>query len=154
MFEVDLRRWLKKVWGLPRGILWIEPGRGSSVGVPDVMLDVFGTEYWLPIELKIGSMGKLGDKRVIKVRPAQRRFHRIAYEEGRRTAFMILAQDKNEGWLVYVAPGNRPGSWNMLDHYSMTGLTVRENMIQQLNDLEFWGTECLGQLPMLLRTQS
>lgn len=100
MSENDLRSWLKKVWG--SGLIWHEPARGGSVGVPDVELPMsFGL---LPIELKFWERTVKGLR--CEVRPSQRRYHRLAALAGRRTAFLVLSSHpKNNQFEVSAFPG-------------------------------------------------
>ncbi len=92
-----LRDWLRQTMGGVRDIKWIEPARGSSVGLPDCELS-FGN-VTIPVELKAWELSK----GVIqgKMRPAQIRYHFMAAREKKRTAILFnLPSD-----MIYLLPG-------------------------------------------------
>lgn len=109
--ESNLRSWLKSVWG--DGLSWIEPSRGSSVGVSDVLLPVDG--HLVPVELKVWQKGRDGSVRS-KMRPSQIRFHKKCERQGVLSGILILT-DYNVYWL----PGSKYDQTQEMKMVNMLG---------------------------------
>lgn len=101
MNEKNLRRLVKKVF--KDNVEWVEQARGSTVGMPDCILNFDG--HTIPVELKYWKRTRKGLKTVM--RPAQIRYHKMAVKKNVRTA-ILFAEDiygsVNEFWL-YLIPG-------------------------------------------------
>lgn len=97
MLELRLRHWLKDILGDDH-LQWIEPARGSSVGVGDaeIMLPRNGK---LPVELKVWSQTRLGLR--CDMRPAQIRYHYMTWFREKSNTAIIYAVERN----VFVVAG-------------------------------------------------
>jgi hypothetical protein len=98
MNEKDVRRWLKVAMG--SDVVWTEPSIGSTVGKPDAELCVAGS--WLPVELKFAEIKK--NRFIVKMRPAQIRYHFMAHRNGMKTAIMV-GVERQGNLEVYVMSG-------------------------------------------------
>ena len=108
MLEKELREIIRITWpklGPWAEPHWIEPARGSTVGLPDVELPLT-PRVMLPVELKIGQLaGKVGGgelvpdaryldrKYNVKLRPSQIRYHTVNEDVGRRSATFAWIED-------------------------------------------------------------
>lgn len=101
LIEKELRAWLKEVFGT-KALSWHEPARGGSVGVPDVDIHLLG--WSIPTELKVWERRRKG--LACFVRPSQRRYHRLASEQKRKTALLIAEKSKTDDSLIYLLPGH------------------------------------------------
>lgn len=91
--EKELRNWLAAVY--PERVRWVEPTRGSSVGLPDAEVDLYAG-WKLPLELKsCYRLAMQGDTVNMRVRPAQRRYHILAKQNNQKTAFLLLENALN-----------------------------------------------------------
>ena len=95
-----LRDWLRSTMGDVSNIDWVEPSRGSSVGLPDCNLR-FGN-VTIPVELKAWKVIKGQIKG--EMRPAQIRYHFMAAREKRRTA-ILYSIPSAVGFDVFLLPG-------------------------------------------------
>ena len=104
--EGAMRRILRSGWSGPGALAWVEHARGGTEGNPDVFVPLGKGHGYLPLELKwwrIGSAGEVGAGMIeFKARPAQIRFHRLAYEAGQRTAFLVLLSSGD----IVLMPGS------------------------------------------------
>lgn len=97
----EVRKILREGWRGPGELCWVEAARGGTVGAPDVFVPLGLRRGYLPLELKWWEM--LNGNVEYRVRPAQRRFHRLAAEARQRTAFLARL---STGELVLL-PGER-----------------------------------------------
>lgn len=94
--EGDVREWLRATY---RGeVFWIEPGRGSSVGMPDCVLQIGGRAIFA--ELKLGRVGRGGVVRY-RVRPEQRQTARRMRANGHAIVVVIGVRGTDQ---IYIAP--------------------------------------------------
>lgn len=135
--EAWLRSWLRSGWDdVERGPLcWIEPGRGSTVGVPDCLLPVGG--LWIPIELKASKNTHAHYK--FKSRPAQYRFHQLAARSGHLSCYLVVCSDDI---IVY------PFVEQLKESCLVTGSSVIsvEHLVKTLSSDKFWGTQPVRRL--------
>lgn len=96
--EAALRDFLRKL--MPNKLEWIEPTRGSSVGIPDVNIS-FG-DLRIPVELKHWEWKRKGLYH--PMRPAQIRYHTLAYRDGKKSAIMFSVPEEHLGFHVYMIP--------------------------------------------------
>ena len=102
--ELDLRHWLKANLDRRASIQWIEPGKyGSSIGVPDCYVTLDGNKVGL--ELKYFTEKKRGI--LCKVRPIQRRWHHIAYEEGTKCAVLAVVDTLHRDQIIILIRGDK-----------------------------------------------
>lgn len=95
--EFELRKWIKELLG--DNLSWIEPTRGSSVGMGDALVNLPDGNK-LPVELKHWEMNAKG-LWVCPMRPAQIRYHFMTWHRKKgRTAICFLL-----GKFVYVLDG-------------------------------------------------
>lgn len=135
MNETDLRSWLRKAMK-DDVIDWIEPSLGSTLGAPDANIDVDG--YMFPVELKWGK--ELKGRLIIKMRPAQIRYHTIARKKKRKTAIMIgyangssfTVEMVSNAWLDRMEP-----RYHIAHGYEDVSL-ARQRIRQCLTDKDFW----------------
>lgn len=156
--ERAFREWLRVRWGkaFPS---FVEPSRGSTVGMADVMLQLPGNELLLPVELKIGV--KMTKRNVGRIRPQNMRAEQISWHNelarsgGRSCLLLGVPQGREEKWRgrfkVYLQPRCHLGvlrhwrkGWEVGPQF-IAGLTCLSNDLNQL-DLELWKTcMALGQ---------
>jgi hypothetical protein len=96
--EAALRDFLRKL--MPKKLEWIEPTRGSTVGLPDV--NISHGNMSVPTELKHWEWKRKGLYH--PMRPAQIRYHTLAYRDGKKTAIMFSTPDKHLGCHVWMIP--------------------------------------------------
>ena len=101
--EGEMRRILRAGWRGPGELAWVEHARGGTEGNPDVFVPLGKGHGYLPLELKWWEIE--GGIVTFFARPAQRRFHRLAYESFQRTAFLALLSD---GKIVLLPGGSMP----------------------------------------------
>lgn len=97
MLELRLRHWLRDVMG-EDCLQWVEPGRGSSVGVGDAILSLPRNNK-LPVELKIWNEKSKG--LCCDMRPAQIRYHYMTWYRKKGKTAIIFVVDRD----VYVLAG-------------------------------------------------
>lgn len=114
--EGSLRNYLREA--LKKRINWIEPTRGSSVGVPDTTIDVGAVS--IPVELKFWEWRKKGLYH--PMRPAQIRYHVMAHKAGKKTAILFATPDEHVGFHIYMLPNK----YCPQDDYGLD--TVRHNL--------------------------
>lgn len=91
--EKRIRRWLRKSWN--DRLDWIEAARGGTPGLPDV--NIWDGEVCYPTELKWGKLLRRDLKFRVKLRPAQIRYQRLAFKEGRKTMILVGTNESNLG---------------------------------------------------------
>ena len=120
MSETKFKRWFRSQW--PGWSETFEPGRGSGVGIPDLMLlvdaySIYGPRNWmtkdycgerphlLPIEMKIGKWidGKLYAE---DVRPDQIGWHYRFSEAGGRSIFLVGTPNSFQSWHCWAINGS------------------------------------------------
>lgn len=95
--EFELRKWIKSLLG--DDLSWIEPTRGSSVGMSDCIVSL-PDRTRLPVELKHWTITHKGEW-VCPMRPAQIRYHYMNHHKKKgRTAICFLIADE-----VFVIDG-------------------------------------------------
>lgn len=99
--ESALRTELRDNWRGPGELIWVEAARGGSVGAPDVFVPLGTKRGYLPLELKWWNV--VGGMVDFAARPSQRRFHRLAYDAGQRTAFMAMLSTGD----IVLLPGSK-----------------------------------------------
>lgn len=85
--ESDFKAWFRGMWRGSSDI--IQPGLGSTVGQPDVVIRIAGVS--VPIELKLGKYDDERDRLKLKkpIRPAQVRWHYMTARDGGFSMFLI-----------------------------------------------------------------
>lgn len=125
-------QWSASAWGEPA---WVEKAQGGSDGNPDVFLPLRGPEWmgYYPVELKWWEVSPRGGVVKFTARPAQIRFHKLAFESGMRTAFLALLSDDR----IVLLPGEaffRPDRQDHLLEIANCGTRLREALM----DEKFW----------------
>jgi hypothetical protein len=93
--EGDVRRWLKA--NRKHDVLWIEPAKGSTVGLPDAcLLGVNGQVLW--IECKAGHRTRNGLRYVL--RPTQKASLRKILRRGGRAMLLVGEVGTKTLWLI------------------------------------------------------
>lgn len=136
LVESDLRQWLRAGWKTKPEPVWIEAARGGSVGAPDVFLPLDGKDCWLPVELKCWD-GDGGNRIEFSARPSQRRFHLLAAQARKRTAFLALV--RGDGLHYVTLPGEfmpRNG-WRVCPRALVPVESVQE-LAKVYNSDKFW----------------
>lgn len=152
LLESDLREWLRNTWGKGgHGLDWIEPTRGSSVGVPDVMIPVY--PRLIPVELKINRQRKNSRWFTTPVRPAQIRYHQSLMEDRFISAFLI-ANGERDCFDVWAMPGfveiwkaqEKIGWYCVAVDQTRKGMKSRENLKNVLETIskEFYPIDKQG----------
>ena len=67
--ESDLRKWMRDGFG--DKARWVEPARGSTIGLPDCWMPVLGSRIPVWVELKLAEL-KAG-RLIFTIRPEQRK---------------------------------------------------------------------------------
>jgi hypothetical protein len=67
--ETDLRKWMRD--GLGDKARWVEPARGSTIGLPDCWMPIDGSRVPVWVELKVADVK--GNRLVFTIRPEQRK---------------------------------------------------------------------------------
>ena len=67
--ESDLRKWMRD--GMGDKARWVEPARGSTIGLPDCWITVDGSRVPVWVELKVAEVK--GNQLLFTVRPEQRK---------------------------------------------------------------------------------
>lgn len=93
--EKHLRTWWADRW--PHWMEWREPGKGCGVGAPDMQILLGGSGVIVPVELKLGSIGRAA---AFNVRPAQFVWHRRFAESGGTSCFLVGSQASGDKALV------------------------------------------------------
>jgi len=119
MLEKELREIIRIAWpklGPWAEPHWVEPARGSTVGLPDVELPLT-PRVMLPVELKIGQLAGLPNlnapaamldrKFNVKLRPSQIRYHTMNEDVGRRSAVFAWIADTD---ILAMWPWHHVGS--------------------------------------------
>lgn len=97
MLELRLRHWLKDTVGEDH-MQWVEPARGSSVGVGDAIIKTpRGGD--IPVELKIWKYTTKG--LCCEMRPSQIRYHYMTWYRSKGRTAIIFAVDHE----IYVLAG-------------------------------------------------
>lgn len=139
--EGALRRELRDHWRGPGALAWVEHARGGTEGNPDVFVPLGGKRGYCPVELKwwrVGFAGEVGTGMIeFKARPAQIRFHRMAYDVGDRTAFLAML---STGDIVLLAGSKMPkrDELKWLSPAMFKFLQGVEGLRAALLDEEFW----------------
>jgi hypothetical protein len=151
--ENDLRRWLRNAWARGKadvGIQWIEPTRGSSIGVPDSLLPIYPA--LVPAELKLSK--KVGSQYVTTVRQAQRRFHLMMNKQGMFSCYILAHGEQNnfEVWLAHNSfPAwerhDLPGEFVIASGQTLTKTIGRLELIGAIIKLMDRHDQCLIRVP-------
>lgn len=143
--ESDLRDWLRNTWGPGgHGLSWIEPTRGSSVGVPDVLVPLY--PRLIPMELKINKQKSNARWFKTDVRPAQIRYHQSLAEDMMMSVFLV-ANGTRDDFGVWLTPGyvkiwkaneshNKVGWYLVAEHQNSKGMENREKLKSVLREIE------------------
>jgi hypothetical protein len=95
--EKALRVALREAWGKKGpGLTWVEPGRGGTIGCPDVLVPVGNALVGL--ELKVGRI--VNGRIVAKVRPNQLAWHLDMWRNGVVSGFLVGFLGANSDVLV------------------------------------------------------
>lgn len=133
--ESALRTELRNNWRGPGELIWVEAARGGSVGAPDVFIPLGTKRGYLPLELKWWNIH--GGLIEFSARPSQRRFHRLAYDAGQRTAFMAMLSTGD----IVLLPGSKMPRVTDLDLMNVEMfrfLPGIEKLKEMLCDETFW----------------
>lgn len=103
--EQDLRQWLSeqvKTWNKNHqekvGHVWIEPGFGSTNGIPDASLSFRSLEYGVELKhFKVTAKGVC-----YKIRPVQRRYNVMGVRNGKRLFVLATIDRTNYNELVMI----------------------------------------------------
>lgn len=116
---------------------WVEFAHGGSVGCPDVFLPLGAKRGYCPVELKWWEVLK-GGRVSFYARPAQLRFHRLAFEAGQRTAFVAQLSSGD----IVVLPGGAC-RWDWRDAMSALRFVpgLGSGLKKTLLDESFWKLE-------------
>lgn len=156
--EQSFRSWLKLRWGRSFAS-FVEPSGGSTVGMPDVMLQFPGCELLLPVELKIGV--DMTGKNAGRIRPRELRAEQIGWHDalarsgGKSCLLLGVPQGLKWKWrgrfIVYVQPRCNHAvlrEWRKgwpIGKQFLGGLTRVTTSLNEL-DLDAWKTcMALGQ---------
>lgn len=101
--EIELRDWVKHAWGA--GVDDVQPGRGSSMGLADLSINVDGVV--VPVELKIGHYDP--ERKLVvsrKIRPAQIRWHHLHNHKHGGTSMFLIGVGFTGLFSIWVVPGS------------------------------------------------
>lgn len=136
--ENQLRRDLRFGWDAKKfgELIWVEHARGGTVGAPDVMVPLGGKNGYCPVELKWWEVLE-GGIIAMTARPAQKRFHLLAWRAGQRSAYLA---ELSSGDYVLL-PGHRLELETVIERIEnrrwMQFLQLR-NLKSLLLDENFW----------------
>lgn len=151
--ETDFKRWLRRAWW-PRWSEAIEPGLGSGVGIPDLLLmswvKTFSGEeaaVMFPVELKIARLGDGNQLFPEEVRAAQIRWSFEFWKAGGRSFFLfgvpVRSKVRQSGWMMYVMRGDEEALRGNLDQGLVVGKEVHpvhqtEGITSAMIDLDWF----------------
>lgn len=111
--ENDVRKWMRD--GLGDKVRWVEPARGSTLGLPDCWVPIDGTRTQVWVELKLAEL--CGDRLLFTVRPEQRK--QISSMVQDRMIVGVIAGEKG---------GNRVWAMNINDSVLAGDVDVRSGV--------------------------
>ena len=143
MVEGDLRDWVRRAWPGDSDLVWVEAGRGGTVGLPDVNLPIAmrrGSVHnpaRLPVELKHWEQTRYGVR--AEMRPAQRRYHIMEARAGRRSAILASVTRSDGDFDTVLIPNHLCP----LEPYGFKGVWMRGCRLLGPLGWRLWAEETL-----------